>query len=89
MSEPTCPKCARVIDATWNVDGLAVRPSVGDLAVCAYCSTILTFVNPLPSVRQITDAELRALEPEERDWLHEALSLSRAARRGLGRETSA
>jgi hypothetical protein len=84
--EPRCPKCQRVIDAATSIEG-EYEPRVGDVSVCAYCSALLEFVEPLPRCRLLSDAELCELDQDTRDGLLRALAISRALQASRRSET--
>jgi hypothetical protein len=79
-NEPRCPRCGEVLDAATSLEGDSV-PTVGDVSVCAYCSALLMFIDPLPTQRLLSDAELRELDQDVRDDLMKALVLTRAFQR--------
>jgi hypothetical protein len=66
------------MDGASNVDpGEQAGPVPGDLTVCAYCSTLLRFVEGL-AVRELRPDELQVLKRDER---HALLTAQKAIRR--------
>lgn len=45
-SAPSCPHCKKRLDGFAHLEGKAT-PSVGDITVCAYCSSVLEFTSGL------------------------------------------
>lgn len=68
-----CPACARVLDAATGVQrggappGAPLEPGPGDVTVCAYCGTVLVYLEV--GLRVATPADLAALEPWQRQLL--------------------
>lgn len=64
-----CPTCGRLMDGALHMKLEEVAPPAeGDLTVCAYCSTLMTFVGG-GGLREMTAAELEALPEEDRTTL--------------------
>ena len=69
LASASCPRCGFEFTHTTQLhaDGRDV-PTPGALAVCISCAAPLVFAEDL-SLREATDAEVRALTPDEREGL--------------------
>jgi hypothetical protein len=66
MPEVSCPVCQKKLDANTALNhSLDIAPKKGDLSICLYCSTYLTFEAP-GVIRQLTDDEFIDLPDDER-----------------------
>ena len=70
-----CPACGHVLDAATSTEG-DHAPAPGDLSVCAYCATVLTFDDGL-RVEVLPQEQLDALRPEERAAVLRAVAVAR------------
>lgn len=75
-----CPMCHAKLDGHSNPFMEDTRPSEGDLTVCAYCATSLSFGSDL-QLRVLSLEEFAALSPLEREQLGTATALIMARRR--------
>lgn len=54
-----CMECGAALDGQTSITG--ERPRVGDISICAYCSTVGYFVEGL-FIRPMTESELRFIK---------------------------
>lgn len=70
---PRCPKCAKILDG-WSSVGHENMPKDGDVTLCAYCRTLLTFriTNGVASFQYLLPSEFEALPRSTRMELRRA-----------------
>lgn len=79
MAEPTylpgniCPKCNEPVTGASVLSGEQVDPVSGDLSICVYCLSLLTYNDDLTS-RVLTPDEFLELPDENRLEMTRALS---------------
>lgn len=61
MTPSGCPVCFAKIDAATHMGNR--KPKPGSIGICVYCSTLLRY-EPGLTVRQLTDEEVKSLEPD-------------------------
>ena len=63
-NELRCPNCRTKLDMATNVDGRLIAPSDGDVSVCAYCISPLTYRGKGMNISlyKMTDADLNELK---------------------------
>lgn len=76
MNEPRCPSCFATLDGHVNPSNPEDHtPREGDLTVCCYCATVLTFEGG--GLRRFTTAEICKLDDVSRDRLNTAVRYTR------------
>jgi hypothetical protein len=80
-SAPHCLKCGGLVDGATEIGpkGEETGPGAGDLTVCCHCLAFLVFLPGL-NLRELTDAEIQGLRPDELSALHIARAAVVAAR---------
>jgi hypothetical protein len=74
-----CP-CGHILNASMALDGSTVRPSPGDVTMCAECGRALQFDEQL-SLQPLTVDEFRALPAAIRRQFHQGRMLAELLRR--------
>ena len=69
-AQMACPVCRKVIDGATPANTTHAIPGPGDVTVCLYCRTFLTFTAE-PALRELTQEEILALPDDVRDTLVE------------------
>lgn len=64
-----CPKCGKYLDAATHESG--AEPGPGDFSICAECSSLLRFEEPMPKTRLATDADWAELDEDDRASIKE------------------
>lgn len=65
MPASECPSCGEELDRASPFEGDGSAPRDGDLTVCAYCASALTF--RCGAVFALTESEWSALDDEDRE----------------------
>ena len=60
--EPRCPQCSAKLDGFTGLDG--ARPKEDDFTICAYCTTVLRFVDDEGNTRLASDSEIAEVKNE-------------------------
>lgn len=86
--ENACPNCQHRLDTITAVDGLdeALVPQPGDLTICLYCATPLTFTEA-GSLRHLTLVDWQEIDLEDRQSLLRAYRLALEYRRLHARQS--
>jgi len=71
LSGTVCPECNRQLDDAMETSGCDVRPSPGDLTVCAYCAALLEY-NDDYSLKTFTKERFNKLDKRDRIMLVKA-----------------
>lgn len=79
MSDKPHPCCGRKLDGHTAADGSDEQPRQGDVSVCAYCGSWLTYDHG-PRLRLMTQEEIDALDEETTSELWRATTLAERAR---------
>jgi len=61
IPERNCPSCSKKLDAASNLENENIQPKSGDVSICLYCASFLTFTEDL-SIRLLTTEEVADLE---------------------------
>lgn len=76
-SNPLCPACSRLLNAASAVDGSRAVPKGDDVTVCAYCASVLQYIDRdgVLTLRKVSEEQFSEL-PEK---VREELARARAA----------
>lgn len=85
-SKPLCPSCHRLLNAATAVDGSQVMPKGDDVTICAYCASVLQYIDRdgVLTLRWVTKeqfAELPEKVRQELDKAHAAILVATEAMR--------
>lgn len=61
LPESNCPSCDKRLDAASTLENDDIQPKSGDVSICLYCASFLTFTENL-SIRLLTTEEIAELE---------------------------
>lgn len=80
--DQTCPVCSTLLNAASGFNNNA-SPSPGDVSICIRCGAVLKFDEQM-TLQQVPEAELQALDQDDRRLLFEARSAVRDLRTKIG-----
>jgi len=76
-SNPLCPSCHRLLNAATAVDGSQVMPKGEDVTICAYCASVLQYIDRdgVLTLRWITKEQFAELPEKTRQELDKAYAV--------------